>query len=74
MGNEMNVASVRTVKNFSGCVCTSVPKFGYPSDTPVSAFTAKVKKYNHVAGVKPVVPNVMRSDRKTVKNYTAKVK
>ena len=74
MGNEMNVASVRTVKNFSGCGCTSVPKFGYPSGTPVSAFTTKVKKYNHVAGVKPVVPNVMRSDRKTVKNYTAKVK
>jgi len=74
MGNEMNTASVHTVKNFSGCGCTSVPKFGYPSDTPVSAFTARVKKYNHVAGVKPVVPNVMRSDRKTVKNYTAKVK
>ena len=74
MGNEMNVASVHTVKNFSGCGCTSVPKFGYPSDTPVSAFTAKVKKYNHIAGAKPVGPSVMRSDRKTAKSYTAKVK
>lgn len=74
MGNEMNTAPVRTVKNFSGCGCTSVPKFGYPSDTPVSAFTAKVNKYNHVAGVKPVVPSVTRSDRKTVNDYRAKVK
>ena len=74
MGNEINTAPVRTVKNFSGCGCTSVPKFGYPSDTPVSAFTTGVKKYNHVAGVKPVVPSVTRSDRKTVNDYTAKVK
>ena len=74
MGNEMNTAPVRTIKNYGGCGCISVPKFGYPSDTPVSAFTVRVKKYNHVAGAKPVVPSVMRSDRKTVESYTAKVK
>lgn len=74
MGNEMNTAPICTVKNFSGCSCTSAPKFGYPSYTTVSAFTTREKKYNHVVGVKPVVPSVMHSDRKTAKDYTTKVK
>ena len=74
MGNEINTAPVHKIINFTGCGCKNVPQFGYPSDTPASAFVAKAKPYKHVSGFAPVVPSVKRSDRLTTRAYTAKVK
>ena len=67
----------KPIKNFDGCGCASVPKFGDPSSTPVKAFT---KKANRVKGAygsdfSASFKNMgIRPDRTTVGTYTRKVK
>lgn len=67
----------KPIKNFSGSGCTSVPKFGEPSSTPVSSHIKKATRVTGAYGKNFSTAYVnmgVRPDRKTVDDYTRKVR